>query len=127
MRIVGNTGQLTDLGESVMRIVGNTGQLTDSGDSVMRIGGNTGQLTDSGKSVMRIGGNTGQLTDSGESVMRIGGNTGQLLLTNIERSPSGVYSSLPVNWLSIVPSRGDLLGTNGSTGAPAKHCATLLQ
>ena len=42
-----------------MRIGGNTGQLTDSGDSVMRIGGNTGQLTDSGESFMRIGGNTG--------------------------------------------------------------------
>ena len=111
-----------------MRIGGNTGQLTDSGESIMRIGGIIiGQLTDSSESVMRIGGIIiGQLTDSGESVMRIGGNTGQLLLTNIERSPSGVYSSLPVNWLSIVPSRGDLLGTNGST-APAKHCATLLQ
>ena len=32
-----HTGQLTDLGESVMRIGGNTGQLTDSGESVMRI------------------------------------------------------------------------------------------
>jgi len=38
-----------------MKIGGNTGQLTDSGESVMRIGGNTGQsLTDSGESVMRI-------------------------------------------------------------------------
>jgi len=58
-----------------MRIGGNTGQLTDSGESVMRIGVNTSQLTDSVESVMRIGGNTGQLTDSDKSVMRIGGNT----------------------------------------------------
>ena len=33
--------------EKKMRIGGNTGQLTDSGESVMRIGGNTGQLIDS--------------------------------------------------------------------------------
>ena len=53
-----------------MRIGGNTGQLSDSGESVMRIGGIIiGQSTDSGESVIRIGGILiGQSTDSGESV-----------------------------------------------------------
>ena len=38
-----------------MRIGGNTGQMADMGESVMRIGGNTGQMADMGKSVTRIG------------------------------------------------------------------------